>query len=922
MKISDAFATPGVMLASVFFLFVIDSAESASAMADVVTVAVESTSGNSQSNVPVTFGQVFAPGALIDARVLGARGENGSELPLQVNAKATHADGSLRHAILTMILPSLDGNAEEDIIIFDGSNRTTDPSITMSQLLATSFDANLQVNVGGTLYTVSARDLLTDGNVDNWLSGPLVSEWLVSGPVVSAGGAPHPHLSARFHVRAYAGLEAVRVSLTLENAFALGTGHQNFVYDAIVTIDGRGTVLSQENVTHYRQARWRRVFWWGDEPAVHVAHDTAYIQRTAAVPTYDPDVRVPGSVLSTMASDSQGPQSQLMGAGAISTYMPSGGARDDIGPLPRWTAIYLITQDPRAKTAMLLNGEQAGSFDVHYRDEDTDLPISLDTYPNLTILGVGGIFPDCAGDCDSPLVADVAHQPSLSFVPYLVSGDYFHLEELQFWANWNLYYWGDHGGSSGLMVNDQIRAQAWGLRTVGHAAYITPDDHPLKSYFSAKLKNNLDWYTENVSSRPPTPLGYMLNPPSLQQDRAFATWMDDFFTWTVGHLANLGFSDARPIFDYKSVFPVGRMTQQDYCWILASTYWTRARDEQTGQAFSTWSDYKAAVISSWDDDSAGPSFNNTAPAMRSDLEDDLLAASCDSSQMASILGLSRGQMIGYASSPEGYPSNLQPALAVAVERAVPDADLAWSTFDARSIKPDSGSYSYDGHPQWAIVPGDIESGEPTNPLPLPAISLFANPAMISENSATVLTWSTTNATSCTAQGGWTGTRPVVGNEEVGPLSVTTTYDMACANSSGTVNASTTVSVVAADVLAVSLSASADTVSSGSNVILTWTSQNADACSAAGGWSGNKATTGNESVGPVDQNLNFTLTCTGNAGSASDSVSVAVSGSTASPPPAINSGSGSLGIVGVLGLNAILFLRFGRRIRVARECSRG
>ncbi len=107
-----------------------------------------------------------------------------------------------------------------------------------------------------------------------------------------------------------------------------------------------------------------------------------------------------------------------------------------------------------------------------------------------------------SNNCSTPYTPDVAHQPSLSYVPYLVTGDFFHLEELQFWANYNLFYWGDHGGSQGLLVNNQIRAQAWGLRTLGHAAFITPDSHPLKAYFLNKLANNLNWYDTNIVSNP------------------------------------------------------------------------------------------------------------------------------------------------------------------------------------------------------------------------------------------------------------------------------------------------------------------------------------------------------------------------------------------------------------------------------------
>src|SRR5262249_17524817 len=149
-------------------------------------------------------------------------------------------------------------------------------------------------------------------------------------------------------------------------------------------------------------------------------------------------------------------------------------------------------QDLRAKRVTVGHGEQSGTWPMHYRDEATGYPVSLDTYPNMTILGGSdnwGNFPACGGNCSSPYIPENAHHPSLAYVPYLITGDYYFLEELQFWANWIMFYGPQnrHGGALGLVSWDQTRGQAWGLRTLGHAAYATPDSHPMKSYFVGKL---------------------------------------------------------------------------------------------------------------------------------------------------------------------------------------------------------------------------------------------------------------------------------------------------------------------------------------------------------------------------------------------------------------------------------------------------
>ena len=41
------------------------------------------------------------------------------------------------------------------------------------------------------------------------------------------------------------------------------------------------------------------------------------------------------------------------------------------------------------------------------------------------------------GPGQSPLIPDNAHQPSLAYVPYLLTGDRFYAEEMAFWANYS-----------------------------------------------------------------------------------------------------------------------------------------------------------------------------------------------------------------------------------------------------------------------------------------------------------------------------------------------------------------------------------------------------------------------------------------------------------------------------------------------------
>src|SRR5581483_9035600 len=65
------------------------------------SLTVISHSSSAQTNVPVTFGQTFKPGDIPSGSTVSATTASGTAITLQVDPKATNADGSLRHAVLT-----------------------------------------------------------------------------------------------------------------------------------------------------------------------------------------------------------------------------------------------------------------------------------------------------------------------------------------------------------------------------------------------------------------------------------------------------------------------------------------------------------------------------------------------------------------------------------------------------------------------------------------------------------------------------------------------------------------------------------------------------------------------------------------------------------------------------------------------------
>ena len=78
--------------------------------------------------------------------------------------------------------------------------------------------------------------------------------------------------------------------------------------------------------------------------------------------------------------------------------------------------------------------------------------------------------------------------------------------------------------------------------------------------------------------------------------------------------------------------------------------------------------------------------------------------------------------------------------------------------------------------------------------PAPTVTFSAAPVSITTGQSSILTWSSTNSSSCTASGGWSGTKAISGTQSVTPTA-NTTYLLTCTGAGGTSSAqSVTVSV--------------------------------------------------------------------------------------------------------------------------------
>jgi hypothetical protein len=692
---SDAAATPG----------------------EITRVHVSRVNGQSCQTAPVTFGQPFVPGDLSAGASLKAI-SHGQSLPIQTNVKARNADGSARHAVITLDAPC-DGGPVALV-------KTTAPGqhaspLSLHDVLASSFDTRLSLHINGQPWQLDARRLLRRvqqaGGCKNakiyckrWLAGPLASEWVVGAPLQNAAGDKQSHLMAYFAVRAYgpAPVKRVRTDVVVENDWAYVPNPRNIKYDAQISVAG-GPSKAFKDLTHYKHARWHHVVWWGANHAapLYAALNPLYMQATPAVPSYQ-YVKISRHLL-THARQHCPPMKSC----GITSHMEITGAQPQIGPLPRWSSAYVIDPAYSMFRWMLANSDAMGSYGIHYREQDTGNVLSLTRHPCATTLGPGRMkhcdkaphaknnFTRCHHHCHTPLHADEAHHPAPTYIAYLSTGDWYYATEMSFWADWILYVQNPkyRAFAKGLVYSNQLRGQAWGLRTLGDAAYLLPDNAPLKHYFNQVVATNIAWYNKHYTHNPKAnKLGALASwhtviyPSHGKLHRTgIATWQQSFFTWEAGNLADQGFAGANALRNWVSQFQVGLMTAPGYCWELASSYYVRIRDHRGS---SNYYDTFAEV------------FNKSFPQFKglNCNDHDAVNAAIIKDEGKKHFHYPPGSMVGYPYSDTGFPANFQIGLAAAAKSDLPNAVKAWNIFAHRNTQP-----SYAKSPQFAVVPTGLHA---------------------------------------------------------------------------------------------------------------------------------------------------------------------------------------------------------------------
>lgn len=407
----------------------------------------------------------------------------------------------------------------------------------------------IQATAGGTTKGADAASMLGAGKYRYWLRGPLVTQvvvedltpqettsfgWhLANGTMLDEPDSKYRSLNPRFVLTFYSGWPGVRGECILENTWAGRS--QDQVYDLSIQTGAAApeVVYSAQNLRHYALTRWRKTFWDGQEPGeVRLDHNLPYLIYSRALMPYDASLRPSNrsieSWLKTYLATDRG---EVMGNAFVTKDMFQGD--EEAGVLQGWDAGYAASGDPRLEDLLFGTNRRdseaepvkggggvaavASHVPVYVRYMGVTNNYCRYSCADRTGHGTYGRFYSIEAHPDArtmnswimPTYAQVGdradkrgwafhptHMWNLSYLPWLVTGDLYYLEDLLGWSSFlalqpnpgtadyaRHWHWG-YVNENGM----ELRGSAWAISFLAHTAFALPDGWPEKELMTRLLE--------------------------------------------------------------------------------------------------------------------------------------------------------------------------------------------------------------------------------------------------------------------------------------------------------------------------------------------------------------------------------------------------------------------------------------------------
>lgn len=507
-----------------WFLFLL-WASAASAVTNSLTITEKA--GTTTANYPIQIGRPFASGEISQypQAIL-----DGTPVSTQADVKTRWPNGSVKHAILTFYIPTLTANSTVTVTFQNQATGNNTSYLDTAGMLGAGYDFNAQMELtNGSTVTADARTMLTASAYTYWLQGSVATSIILADHSMSRaydiGFDANKAFRPIFHATFWPTINKVRVRFIGEIANTEALEDQVYSLSLKTGNASPTEVYAKASFTHYTASRWTKEFWIGGTPsAITINHNLTYLSATTLIPNYDPNQHVSDASLASVYATWGGTAKDLYDAGFWTKNMGDTGGRQDLAPIPGWTIRWLYTGDSRAQEIALKQADLAAAWPLHIREgrstengsatlhwfdrAQTVDPIgrvlSTNARPTSWFLSSSSVRTQ---DLITPVGTvtnggwgpENAHIPDAVSPQYLLTGDYWYLEELYFWSSWaansrpgaSVQYGYGRGptGAEGGLSGGQVRSQAWCFRQYVVTAAFAPDADVEKEYFTTLVND-------------------------------------------------------------------------------------------------------------------------------------------------------------------------------------------------------------------------------------------------------------------------------------------------------------------------------------------------------------------------------------------------------------------------------------------------
>lgn len=656
----------------------------------------------------VTFGHPFARGVITGAPVLTTSG--GGAVQHQAHVHSRHSDGSVRHAVI-----SARPTGGQNYVIASGTAPAGTARTVADLLAAIPGDIASVTLTGGVTGLATVRDLLENATNRAKLNNTSSYYVFEQGPqmlgvVVSQDFATH--LRVTMHLRWYGGT-TLWCGYLFENGYVNLAGMNSKSYTAAMVLNGV-TVATQAMTSpvHYNRSMWYSGGKWSAGGSLYARLRGSSWTASKCVPNYALTAPPTQSYIAARAQSFP-----PMTNGDYQANIDATAEQDMLGILPRWEAAYITSDcDVRMRNNVLANAGCGMAYTYScIMDSATGEHLSVSDRPTFSAQQVGTL-PSGWNSGLSPYTAIgtgtfPAHMPSVGYLAFAIAGDWAYLRAMHGWCSFTPHYsdtnrnFTFNGRTVRRFYWGSARGVGWSYRSVGQAAYITPDSHYLKTYYNDEINGTfgVDAAEFNASY---SPIGLCESAEFVAFGKDhYRLFMHDFLSQSVSHLVcDMGFSTGTAFASHVAKFPAGLMgNTNEFKWNFAASYEKTVAATNGGAFYTTFTQMTNDVGNV-------PSYATGLAAGSQALANAMFSA-------GDIPTATAGSITGRPNEAGSYYANLQPAVSYLTALGITGGDSCWSRFVSGQL-PD-----YSDKPQFNIIP------RPTTALAQAAATLSAGQSL-------------------------------------------------------------------------------------------------------------------------------------------------------------------------------------------------